>query len=59
VSTDSDWAINCFLFAAAGTISQAMHNAARDLRAAIIVANLDPLRAVPVLRVPGTGVSRS
>ena len=37
----------------AGTIDQAMHDAAKDLQAAFIVANLDPLRALPILRVPG------
>jgi hypothetical protein len=39
----------------AGTIDQAMHDAAKDFEAAFIVANLDPLRALPILRVPGTG----
>jgi Domain of unknown function (DUF6456) len=39
----------------AGTISPEMHDAAKDLQAAFIVANLDPLRALPILRVPGTG----
>ena len=39
----------------AGTIDQAMHDAAKDFQAAFIVANLDPLRALPLLRVPGTG----
>ena len=39
----------------AGTIDQAMHDAARDFEAAFIIANLDPLRALAVLRVPGTG----
>jgi hypothetical protein len=39
----------------AGTIDQAMHDAAKDFQAAFIVAQLDPLRALPVLRVPGTG----
>jgi hypothetical protein len=38
-----------------GTINQAMHDAAKDFQAAFIVAQLDPLRALPVLRVPGTG----
>jgi hypothetical protein len=38
-----------------GTIDQAMHDAAKDLEAAFIVAQLDPLRALPILRVPGTG----
>ena len=39
----------------ADTIDQTMHDAARDLQAAFIIAHLDPLRALPVLRVPGTG----
>ena len=39
----------------AGTIDQAMHDPAKDFQAAFIVANLDPLRALPILRVPGTG----
>jgi Domain of unknown function (DUF6456) len=39
----------------AGTITQEMHDAARDLQANFIIAQLDPLRAVPILRVPGTG----
>jgi hypothetical protein len=38
-----------------GTISQEMHDAARDFQAAFIVAQLDPLRAIPILRVPGSG----
>jgi hypothetical protein len=42
----------------AGTIDQAMHDAAKDFQAAFIVAQLDPLRALPVLRVPGTGRER-
>ena len=39
----------------AGTITEEMHDAAKDLQAAFIIANLDPLRAAPILRVPGTG----
>ena len=39
----------------AGTITPEMHDAAKDFQAAFIVANLDPLRALPILRVPGTG----
>ena len=39
----------------AGTIDQAMHDAAKDFQAAFIIASLDPLRALPILRVPGTG----
>ncbi|HET6745983.1 MAG TPA: hypothetical protein VFH90_09085 [Candidatus Limnocylindria bacterium] len=39
----------------AGTIDQAMHDAAKDFQAAFIIAQLEPLRAFPVLRVPGTG----
>jgi hypothetical protein len=38
-----------------GTITPEMHDAAKDLQAAFIVANFDPLRAIPILRVPGTG----
>jgi hypothetical protein len=36
-----------------GTIDQAMHDAARDFQAAFTIANLDPIRALPILRVPG------
>jgi hypothetical protein len=39
----------------AGTITPEMHDAAKDLEAAFIVANLDPLRALPIVRVPGNG----
>jgi hypothetical protein len=39
----------------AGTIDQAMHDAAKDFQVSFIVAQLDRLRAVPILRVPGTG----
>jgi hypothetical protein len=39
----------------AGTIDEAMHDAAKDFQATFIIANLDPLRALPILRVPGTG----
>ena len=39
----------------AGTITPEMHDAAKDFQAAFIVANLDPLRALPILRVPGNG----
>ena len=35
--------------------SQEMHDGAKDFQAAFMVANLDPLRAIPILRVPGTG----
>jgi hypothetical protein len=42
----------------AGTIDQAMHDVAKDFQAAFIIANLDPLRAIPILRVPGTGRER-
>jgi hypothetical protein len=38
----------------AGTIDQPMHDAAKDFEAAFIIAQLDPLRALPILRVPGT-----
>jgi hypothetical protein len=39
----------------AGTISDEMHSAAMDFRADFVVANIDRLRALPILRVPGTG----
>jgi hypothetical protein len=39
----------------AGTITPEMHDAAKDLQTAFIVANLDPLRSLPILRVRGTG----
>jgi hypothetical protein len=39
----------------AGTITEEMHDAAKGFQAAFIVANLDPLRAIPIPRVPGTG----
>jgi hypothetical protein len=39
----------------AGTITQEMYDAAKDLEAAFIVANFDPLRALPILRIPGNG----
>jgi hypothetical protein len=39
----------------AGTITQEMHDAAKDFQASFIVAQLDSLRALPILRVPGTG----
>jgi hypothetical protein len=38
-----------------GNISQEMYDAARDFQASFIIAHLDPLRALPILRVPGTG----
>jgi hypothetical protein len=38
-----------------GTISPEMHDAAKDFETAFIVANLDPLRALPIVRVTGTG----
>jgi hypothetical protein len=39
----------------ASTISQEMHDAAKDFQATFIIANLDPIRALSILRVPGTG----
>jgi hypothetical protein len=39
----------------AGTIDEAMHDAARDFQANFIIAQLDTLRALPILRVPGGG----
>jgi hypothetical protein len=38
-----------------GAIDQPMHDAAKDFQAAFILAQLDPMRALPILRVPGTG----
>jgi hypothetical protein len=38
-----------------GTITPEMHDAACDFQAAFIIAQLDQLRALPILRVPGTG----
>lgn len=35
-----------------GTINQAMYHAARDFQAAFAIANLDPIRAPSILRVP-------
>jgi hypothetical protein len=39
----------------AGTITDAMYNAARDFQAAFVVAQLEPLRALSMLRSLGTG----
>jgi hypothetical protein len=39
----------------AGTIDQAMHDAAKDFQATFIIAQLQPLRALPIVRVPGAG----
>jgi hypothetical protein len=39
----------------AGTITPEMYDAAKDFQAVFIIAQLDPLRALPILRVPGTG----
>ena len=39
----------------AGTISQEMRDAARGFQAAFTIANLDPIRAAPILRMPGAG----
>ena len=39
----------------AGTIDQAMHDVAKDFQATFIIAQLDPLRALPIVRVLGTG----
>ena len=38
-----------------GAIDRAMYDAARAFQTAFIVASLDPIRATPVLRVPGAG----
>jgi hypothetical protein len=32
-----------------------MNDAAKDFQAAFIIANLDPIRALPLLRLPGNG----
>jgi len=36
-------------------IDRAMYAVARDFQAAFTIANLDPIRATPTLRVPGVG----
>lgn len=38
-----------------GTISQEMYDAARAFQVNFTTAQFDPLRALPILRVPGTG----
>jgi hypothetical protein len=38
-----------------GSITQEMHDAAKDFQVAFIVANLDPIHAVSILRVRGAG----
>ena len=39
----------------AGTMDQAMHDAARAFQAAFVTANLDPIRAMPIQWMPGAG----
>jgi Domain of unknown function (DUF6456) len=39
----------------AGTIDGAMHDAGREFQRSFILAQLDPLRAADLLRVPGNG----
>ena len=39
----------------AGTITPEMHDAATAFQADFIIASLDPIRASPILRVPGIG----
>jgi hypothetical protein len=39
----------------AGTITPEMHEAAQDFQANFIIVQLDTLRALPILRVPGAG----
>ena len=39
----------------AGTITDAMYDAARDFQSAFVIAQLEPLRAPSMLRVPGAG----
>ena len=39
----------------AGTITQEMHDAARDFQARFIIAQLDALRALPLARLTGSG----
>ena len=39
----------------AGTIDGAMHDAGREFQRSFVLAQLDPLRAVDLLRVPGSG----
>jgi hypothetical protein len=42
----------------AGTITDAMYDAAKDFQAVFVIAQLEALRALPMLRVPGTGRAR-
>jgi hypothetical protein len=42
-------------WSAPALIDQAMYDAAKDFQTAFIIANLDPIRALPILRVPGNG----
>jgi hypothetical protein len=42
----------------AGTIDGAMHDAGREFQRGFILAQLDPLRAADLLRVPGSGGGR-
>jgi hypothetical protein len=38
-----------------GTITDEMYDVAKDFQASFIVANIDKLRALPILRIPGNG----
>jgi hypothetical protein len=38
-----------------GTITNEMYDTAKDFQAAFIIANIDTLRALPILRIPGNG----
>jgi hypothetical protein len=38
-----------------GTITDEMYDAAKDFQASFILANIDTLRALPILRIPGNG----
>jgi hypothetical protein len=39
----------------AGTISQGMHDAARDFQAQFTIARYDVIRCMPLMRLPGSG----
>ena len=38
-----------------GTITDELYDTAKDFQASFILANIDTLRAMPILRIPGNG----